>query len=114
MPTPITPLNWIVAPGIAPPSTPSPRNSRAGRFGSRLAFCIRNVHWFNFTVGSPVSSASVPSTTLAGAVSRVGCTVPVVVGTGDARYVIRYVIFVVSSCTFTSSPDPDPPMNTVL
>lgn len=74
----------------------------------------RNVHWLSFSVGRPVSSVSVPVTTLFGAASRVGCTVPVVAGTGDARYVIWNAIFVVSSCTRTSSPEPEPPVNTVL
>ncbi|MNR22734.1 hypothetical protein D3C85_1397060 [compost metagenome] len=111
-PAPAMPLNWMRAPGMVPPITPWPMNSRAGRAGSRLAPSSWNAHWLSFPVGRPVSFASVPVITFLPPVGseRVGLIVPVVRGTDESRKVTAQVRWVVSICTLTSSPEPVPPM----
>ncbi|MNT20134.1 hypothetical protein D3C72_1554320 [compost metagenome] len=114
-PAPSTPLNWMRAPGMVPPTTPSPTKSLAGRFGSRLAPSSSNAHWFSFSVGSPVSAFSAPRITFCPLVGslRVGCTVPVWRGTDESRNVTCQVFCLVSICTLTSSPEPVPPVKAV-
>lgn len=56
-----------------------------GWFGLRFVFCIWNVYWFSFIVGSFVLLVSVLLIMFVGVVLCVGCMVLVVVGIGDVR-----------------------------
>lgn len=107
-------LNWIVVLGIVLFSMFCFRKNCVGWFGLRFVLFRWNVYWFSFLVGSVVFCVRVLVCMLLGVVLWVGVMVFVLIGMGEVRYVIWYVIFVVLSCIFMSLFELDLLVNMVL